>query len=401
MDYSILVNKSNPIANSYFDNLSLVDCLDIDGNKISVEKTAYNMYINLSAYLKTKNIFIEIASAYRSIEEQQEIIDEFTKKYGADYVSKYAAPIRTSEHHTGLAIDLALIVDGIKICENEDLLKYEDIFFEIHQSLSDYGFILRYPKGKEDITGYGYEPWHIRYVGKELAKYLYKNNLTLEEYVEKQLTKVIIFDWGGVIMHRDPVENNDKQAIIRVIKSFNPTLSDDEAWDVYLNSLIDENGIYISQQCDEVSKAKWVERLNNLGNFNASLQEFSEKFSAGYLSVGYYSDLIDYMYSLKDKCQIGLFSDLIYGCTPALNKQLDLSKFDNVWLSYQTGLRKNTEDAFILIENDLLVSPENILFIDDSTVNIMNAKKRGWQTCQAFGYEIDKIKASVTDFLNN
>ena len=183
MNYLIVVNKSNLIDASYFDNLELVECNDVLGETISVEKETHAAYLKLKNFLKTKNIFIELDSAYRSIEEQQRIIDDYTIKYGIDYVNKYVAPIKTSEHHTGLAIDLALVVNGKKLTENEDLFANENIYLEIHKYLSDFGFILRYPKGKENITGYNYEPWHIRYVGIENAKFISSNNLTLEEYM--------------------------------------------------------------------------------------------------------------------------------------------------------------------------------------------------------------------------
>jgi len=183
MNYLNVVNKSNLIDASYFDNLELVECNDVLGETISVEKETHAAYLKLKNFLKTKNIFIELDSAYRSIEEQQRIIDDYTIKYGIDYVNKYVAPIKTSEHHTGLAIDLALVVNGKKITENEDLFANENIYLEIHKYLSDFGFILRYPKGKENITGYNYEPWHIRYVGIENAKFISSNNLTLEEYM--------------------------------------------------------------------------------------------------------------------------------------------------------------------------------------------------------------------------
>jgi len=183
MNYLNVVNKSNLIDASYFDNLELVECNDVLGETISVEKETHAAYLKLKKFLKTKNIFIELDSAYRSIEEQQRIIDDYTIKYGIDYVNKYVAPIKTSEHHTGLAIDLALVVNGKKITENEDLFANENIYLEIHKYLSDFGFILRYPKGKENITGYNYEPWHIRYVGIENAKFISSNNLTLEEYM--------------------------------------------------------------------------------------------------------------------------------------------------------------------------------------------------------------------------
>ena len=93
-----------------------------------------------------------------------------------NYALNCSAKPGHSEHQTGLAVD----VEG----SNNDYDKFEssiEFNWMINNSYK-YGFILRYPKGKENITGFKYEPWHYRYVGIELAKYLYKNNLTLEEY---------------------------------------------------------------------------------------------------------------------------------------------------------------------------------------------------------------------------
>ena len=185
MNYLTIVNKSNLIKDSYYKDLILVVCKDAFGNDVSVEKVTYNAYIALKKCLETIGIFVELSSAYRSIEQQQEIIDEYAIKYGMNYVKKYVAPIRTSEHHTGLALDLTLVINGKKCSNNEEAFMYEEIYLEIHKYLSDFGFILRYPKGKENITGYLYEPWHIRYVGKKVADLIYKNNLTLEEYILK------------------------------------------------------------------------------------------------------------------------------------------------------------------------------------------------------------------------
>ena len=191
MNYLTLVNKKNLIRDSYFKYLELVDYKDILEEDIKVEKKALEAYLKLKEFLVSKNIYIEIDSSYRTIEEQQRIIDKFTIKYGADYVEKYVAPIRTSEHHTGLAIDLALVVNGNKLIDNEDLMANENIYLEIHKYLKDYGFILRYPKGKEEITGYNYEPWHIRYVGRVPANIMYDNSMCLEEYLT---------DYNGVLV---------------------------------------------------------------------------------------------------------------------------------------------------------------------------------------------------------
>lgn len=211
--------------------------------------------------------------------------------------------------------------------------------------------------------------------------------------------KIVIFDWGGVIMNKYPDNNNDKDAIIRTIKSFNNNLSDDEAWDIYIRTLVDENGIFISRQNDLQSKIKWVERIKALGNFETTLEEFENKFIEEHLKVGYHKDIVEYVHSLKEKCKIGLFSDLIYACYKALDQQVDLCKFDYVWLSYLTHLRKNTEEAFALVEQDLRIPPGNIMFIDDTSTNIENAKNRGWNTCQARGTEFEKIKESIEQFL--
>ena len=183
MKYSILVNKNNEIKDNYINKINLVETKNIKDEIIKIEEKTYEAYKELKKFLETKNIFIELDSAYRSIEEQQEIIDEFTEKYGTEYVNKFVAPIRTSEHHTGLALDLALIVNNKSLIENEDLFANENIFLEIHKHLHKFGFILRYPKDKKNITGYDYEPWHIRYIGKIPAKIIYDNSLTLEEYL--------------------------------------------------------------------------------------------------------------------------------------------------------------------------------------------------------------------------
>ena len=184
MNYLIVINKQNLIEDSFYDDVEFVECKDVLGEYIKVEKKTYEAYLKLKEYLINQDIIVGIDSAYRTIEEQQRIIDDYLEKYGAEHVKNYVAPIKASEHHTGLAIDVSLVIDDKKCTESEELNVYEDTFLKIHKVLKDYGFILRYPEGKKDITGYEYEPWHIRYVGIEAANEIYENGLTLEEYVE-------------------------------------------------------------------------------------------------------------------------------------------------------------------------------------------------------------------------
>ncbi len=152
---------------------------------------------------------------------------------------------------------------------------------------------------------------------------------------------------------------------------------DNDAWSIYINALADENGVFISRQNDDDSKSKWIERLNSSGGLNTTVLEFSNKFIMEHLNVCYYKKLVDCIHSLRKKCKIGIFSDLIFCCLPILDKQVDLDKFDYIWLSFLTHFRKNDELAFEIVENDLEILPENILFIDDTSINIENAKNRG------------------------
>ena len=131
----------------------------------------------------SEGIDIELDSTYRSVQRQEELWAEFEEKYGLEYCQKYVAVPGYSEHHTGLAIDVCLIKDGEVIDDNDAMIAETEIFAKVHEKLADYGFILRYPEGREDVTGYSYEPWHFRYVGEEAAKEITEQGITLEEYL--------------------------------------------------------------------------------------------------------------------------------------------------------------------------------------------------------------------------
>lgn len=182
---TVLVNKNNNIKKSYLDKVKLVKTLNINNEEILLEEQTYQAYLKFKEFLASKNIIIGISSAYRSFSEQESIYIEFKNLYGEEYANKIVAPIGASEHHTGLAIDLTVFIDNHFLENNEELFHHLDILETIHKYLSEFGFILRYPKDKEDITKYPYEPWHIRYVGKFVASMLTKLNYTLEEYLEK------------------------------------------------------------------------------------------------------------------------------------------------------------------------------------------------------------------------
>ena len=142
---------------------------------------------------------VDLDSACRSVDAQQKIMDDFTKQYGADYAARTVAEPGYSEHHTGLALDLYLIIDGKDIVENEDMIQYPEIWEQIHAKLADYGFILRYLDGKEHITGYAYEPWHIRYLDDvEAAKQIMAQpGMTLEVWLGAAADPELMVDYGS------------------------------------------------------------------------------------------------------------------------------------------------------------------------------------------------------------
>lgn len=117
---------------------------------------------------------LNIASGFRSYDYQEQVYNEYVKKYGEEKTNTFSAKPGHSEHQSGLALD---------ICEDSDkfINTKEDKWLQ--ENAHKFGFIIRYPKSKEYITGYKYEPWHIRYVGKKHAQRICDKKLTLEEYL--------------------------------------------------------------------------------------------------------------------------------------------------------------------------------------------------------------------------
>ena len=188
-NYLILVNKNHKLPDDYESKVNLINVknnIPKDDRTFQLEKVTHEYFIKLrEKLLEEYNITIELDSAYRSVARQQEIWDEFVEKYGLNYTEKYVAKPGYSEHHTGLALDICLVVNGTVIDDNEEMIKQKEIFEKIHKKLSEYGFILRYLQGKESITGYNYEPWHFRFVQIDDAKKIMNEGITLEEYLSK------------------------------------------------------------------------------------------------------------------------------------------------------------------------------------------------------------------------
>lgn len=121
-----------------------------------------------------ENLNLYIGSGFRTYEYQVEIFGNYSSIYGEEEANRFSSKPGHSEHQTGYTIDCNTIDSAFGDTLESDWLA---------QHCADYGFIVRYPDGKENITGYEYEPWHIRYVGVDVAKDIYSKGLTLEEYL--------------------------------------------------------------------------------------------------------------------------------------------------------------------------------------------------------------------------
>ena len=206
IDYLVLVNKLHSLPEGWEEKLETVTTTNSVGDEVEVEARAYAAYLLLKADLEENNgIYLELDSARRSIAAQQDIMDRFVEKYGADYAAKTVATPGYSEHHTGLALDLYFKIkneDGTftDVFYNEDMTKpeYEELWATVHAKLADYGFILRYLQDKEYITGYGYEPWHIRYIDNaDTAKEIMAQpGMTLEVWLGEATDADVTVDYG-------------------------------------------------------------------------------------------------------------------------------------------------------------------------------------------------------------
>jgi len=180
-----LVNKENVLDKDYVPD-ELVRVNDVvsgrpdDISRLTPE--AADAFNELTAGAADDGITIKLTSGYRSYSYQSTLYNYYLRTKGTAWTEAYSAKPGASEHQTGLAADVSSPSVGysLKVSYGDT---EEGKWLAAHAH--EYGFILRYQKGKEDITGYSYEPWHIRYVGKDAAGIIYDEDLVYEEFVEK------------------------------------------------------------------------------------------------------------------------------------------------------------------------------------------------------------------------
>lgn len=180
---TILANKYNKLDESFEpDNITQIkDSCSKGTDKKYLSKVAQVAFEEMCDAALKDDMHILANSAYRSYSDQQKTYDTYLKLYGQNYVDNYVAVPGFSEHQTGLALDVA--------ARDYNTFRSSPEYKWMLENAYKYGFILRYPKEKENITGYKYEAWHFRYVGLDIAKYIYENNITYEEYYVMFLDK--------------------------------------------------------------------------------------------------------------------------------------------------------------------------------------------------------------------
>lgn len=172
----VLCNKFNQLPSDFTpQNLEKVPTeyhVD-DGKAYDLDRDALNAFVDMSDRAKEDGISLKIISAYRSNEFQAYLYDKYKTNNGEKNADRYSARPGHSEHETGLAID---INDVSQAFENTKAFKW------LQENAHNYGYILRYPKNMETITGYMYEPWHYRYIGVETATDVKSKNITFDAY---------------------------------------------------------------------------------------------------------------------------------------------------------------------------------------------------------------------------
>ena len=186
-DYMVLINGENRLPENFEETIELLAVENAVGEKYQIEKKAYEAFMRLRQdLLDNDGIQAELISVYRTVKQQEAIFENYTQKFGLEYAKTYAALPGHSEHHTGFAIDVGIVQDGKLSHLIADLLAVDHLFQTVQAKLPQYGFILRYPKGKEDVTKIGYEPWHFRYLDSpEIAKEITDKGICFEEYWAK------------------------------------------------------------------------------------------------------------------------------------------------------------------------------------------------------------------------
>lgn len=185
-DELALVNKSFALPEDYIPEDLMVPDVPFpfteDLPKKYMRENAAHALEDLFEAAEEAGLEMFAQSGYRSYDRQVDVFAANAAQHGEEHANTFSARPGESEHQTGLAMDVTSTEVNLELVTEFGDTE-EGKWLAVHAP--DYGFIIRFPEGKEDITGYQYEPWHVRYVGEKTAKYITEQDITLEEYVEQ------------------------------------------------------------------------------------------------------------------------------------------------------------------------------------------------------------------------
>ena len=177
---SSLLALINPSTKLSPEDYAPKDLVTVSGTSFQLRKQAADAVQDLVADARAAGHSIKVLSAFRSYQRQATLFNQYQAQYGTDYAERISARPGTSEHQLGLAADLGYTNSRAEL---KEAFGQTPAGQWIAEHAVDYGLIVRYPVGKEEITGYKYEPWHVRYIGKEQAKAMQDSGAeTYEEY---------------------------------------------------------------------------------------------------------------------------------------------------------------------------------------------------------------------------
>ena len=207
--------------------------------------------------------------------------------------------------------------------------------------------------------------------------------------------KLILFDWGNIVEIVNITEGkySCRQAFQDLFKAC---------------GYKDRKTIFTSLANYKISSIPNIEEFEKAFdkmkieyNFNVDFKKFQELYDYYFDKIDYYKDVRDYEVSLKNKCYIGIFSNLTIFDKKRLDKEVGLDNYDYVFLSYEFKDKKPNKEIFEAISKKIPFNSQDVLFIDDREDNIEMAKSVGWNAFRATGLELDKIKKVCNNFIEN
>lgn len=213
----------------------------------------------------------------------------------------------------------------------------------------------------------------------------------------RNMNKMVIMDWGGVIDNFNDEVNGWKARTRSIIRRLGNSTDEISNWATFD---VDDKKYNICEINDDILLDKWISYVINKYALSCNKEEFLEVYKEEYANVIYYKEIIEILYKTKKYCQIGILSNLTKLDKDRLVKQVDLSKLDYVGLSFELEVMKPKNKIYQLVEEQTNIEPNNILFIDDRIDNINGARGRGWNVLLATGEDKELIDKTIWEFVN-